>query len=86
MLLRIVHTIFRVYYVILLIRVLLSWFRVGDNAITRFIYETTEPLLGLCRRILPPRPGFPVDFSPILAFIALEVVENLLVRLIVAIA
>lgn len=69
---------------ILVIRLLLSWIRIGENPFTRFIYEMTEPILGLCRRILPPRPGFPLDFSPILAFIALEIIEQLLVRLILS--
>ena len=69
---------------ILVIRLLLSWIRIGENPFNRFIYEMTEPILGLCRRILPPRPGFPLDFSPILAFIALEIIEQLLVRLILS--
>ena len=69
---------------ILVLRILLSWIRLGDNPFTRFIYEMTEPILRLCRRILPPRPNFPLDFSPILAFIALEIVEQLLVRLVIS--
>ncbi|MDO4733108.1 MAG: YggT family protein, partial [Bacillota bacterium] len=80
---QIVNTVFRIYYVLLFINVILSWIRIGDNVFTRFIYEMTEPLLRLCRRILPPRPGFPLDFSPILAFIALEIAHRLLLRLLV---
>ena len=76
---------FRVYYILLVIRLILSWIRIGDNPLTRFIYEMTEPVLGLCRRILPPRPGFPLDFSPIIAFIGLEIIQQLLVRLLLAV-
>jgi len=71
--------------VLLFINVLFSWIRVGDNPFTRFVYEMTEPPLSLCRRILPPRPGFPLDFSPVLAFIGLEILQHLLTRLVLTI-
>ncbi len=79
---RIVKIVFNVYYFLLVARIVLSWVRIGDNPVTRFIYETTEPVLRLFRRILPPRPNFPLDFSPILAFIVLQLLETLLLRLI----
>lgn len=82
MLIMIVHTIFRVYYVLLLARVIMSWVSFGDNFVTRFIYEVTEPVLGLFRRLIPPRPSFPLDFSPILAFIVLQLLERLILRII----
>ena len=78
----IIHAVFRVYYLLILLRVLMSWIQVGDNPVTRFIYETTEPVLGLFRRLIPPRPSFPLDLSPIFAYVALQLVESLLVRLV----
>jgi len=78
----IIRTIFNVYYFLLLARIILSWIRVGENPVTRFIYEATEPVLGLFRRLLPPRPSFPIDFSPILAFIVLQLLENIILRVI----
>lgn len=78
----IIHTVFRVYYALILLRVLMSWIQVGDNALTRFIYETTEPVLGLFRRLIPPRPSFPLDLSPIFAYVALQLLETLLIRLV----
>ena len=83
MLISVVHIVFRVYYVLLLARVIMSWVSFGDNAVTRFIYEITEPVLGFFRRLIPPRPSFPLDFSPILAFIVLQWVERLVLRLII---
>jgi YggT family protein len=74
-----IRAVFYVYYLLLMARVLMSWVRVGDNALTRFIYEMTEPVLGIFRRIFPPRPGFPLDISPIFAFIALQLLETLLI-------
>lgn len=81
MLIIIVHTVFRVYYALILLRVLMSWVQVGDNFATRFIYEMTEPVLGLFRRLIPPRPSFPLDLSPIFAYVVLQLAESLLVRL-----
>ena len=69
---------FYVYYLLIMVRVLMSWVRAGDNFFTRFIFDMTEPVLGFFRRIFPPRPGFPLDVSPIFAFIALSLLERLL--------
>ncbi|MCL1816255.1 MAG: YggT family protein [Clostridiales bacterium] len=74
----VVRAIFDVYYILIIVRVLMSWVQAADNLFTRFIYEVTEPVLGLFRRIFPPRPGFPLDIAPIFAFIALQLVERLL--------
>lgn len=76
-----IRTIFRVYYLLIVARVLMSWIRLGDNFVTRFIYEMTEPVLGIFRRIFPPRPGFPLDISPIFALMALQLVEMLITSL-----
>ncbi|MBO8129359.1 MAG: YggT family protein [Peptococcaceae bacterium] len=71
---------FSVYTYILLARVLLSWVRHNPyNPIIKFIYEITEPVLGLFRRIIPPI-GM-IDISPIVAFFAVEIVRRLLVGL-----
>ena len=78
----VIHTVFRVYYALIILRVLMSWIQVGNNPITRFIYETTEPVLGLFRRLIPPRPRFPLDLSPIFAYVALQLIESLLIRLV----
>lgn len=75
-----VHFAFEVYYFLLLANIFLSWFRpMRGNAITTFIYEMTEPFLRIFRRILPPsRMG--LDFSPILAILALYGLELLCYR------
>lgn len=77
-----IHVAFRIYYFMLMANIVLSWFPLSrGNAVTTFIYEMTEPFLCIFRRILPPSPRFPVDFSPILAFLALYVMEVLVFRL-----
>ncbi|MEW5761670.1 MAG: YggT family protein [Bacillota bacterium] len=77
-----INIAFRVYAYLMLARVLLSWVRHNpNNPIIRFIYEITEPVLGLFRRIIPPI-GM-LDISPIVAFIALDLTRYLLINLIV---
>lgn len=79
-----VHFAFEIYYFLILANVVLSWvaFRRGvrGTAIITFIYEMTEPYLGIFRRILPPT-RYGVDFSPILAIFALYVIESLVYKL-----
>ncbi len=51
-------------------RVLLSWFDPGGgSAVSRFLFETTEPLLAPVRRLLPPS-GM-LDFSALIVLIVL---------------
>ena len=55
-------------------RILLSWFRASSGGrFSQFLYNTTEPVLRLARRILPPI-GM-MDFSPILALIVLDILR-----------
>ena len=82
MLVTILQVVFNVYFFLLLARVILSWIRIGDNFITRFIYDVTEPVLKPFRRIFPPRPSFPIDISPLLAFFALELILEILKKII----
>lgn len=79
----IVNVAFQVYTWLIFIRIILSWVRVNPyQPVIRFIYETTEPVLGLFRRIIPP-VGM-IDFSPIAAFFALELLRVLVIRLLQA--
>jgi YggT family protein len=55
---------------------------VNDNIFTRFVYDVTEPIMGIFRRLIPPRPSFPIDLSPILAFIVLQLIESIIIRII----
>lgn len=72
---------FEVLIWLIIARVLLSWFPHDPrNAIIRFIYETTEPILAPIRRLIP-RGSLPLDFSPLVAIILLQLIEHLLLRL-----
>ena len=70
-----------VLYIALLGRVLLSWFQVGPNSpfypVIAILYQVTEPILAPIRRLLPRFGMF--DFSPIVAFLLLSVVQRVLI-------
>lgn len=50
------------------------------NPIIRFIYEITEPLMAPFRRLIPPIGG--MDFSPIILFLVIGFLENIIMQLI----
>ena len=58
------------YILFVFMRIVFSWGMVSySNRIMRFLVNTTEPLLGPLRRIIPPL-GM-MDISPIVAFLIL---------------
>ena len=58
------------YTLAIFIRIIFSFVAVSyGNPLMRFLYRTTEPLLGPLRRMVPPLGMF--DISPIVAFIIL---------------
>lgn len=67
-----------IYSLVLIIRVLLSWFPNIDwsNPILTSISSITDPYLNAFRGIIPPIGG--IDLSAILAFISLSLVQQLL--------
>ncbi|BDI19547.1 MULTISPECIES: YggT family protein [Nostoc] len=66
------------YSYLLIIRVLLTWFPTINwyNQPFAALAQITDPYLNLFRSIIPPLGG--MDFSPILAFLALNLVSGLL--------
>jgi len=69
-----------VYILVILIYIITSWIRLPYsptlNRIQRFLYDVCDPYLRLFRRVVPPFG--PLDLSPMLAVIALLVVQQLL--------
>ncbi len=67
-----------IYSLILFIRVLLSWFPNLDwsNPVLSSIGSITDPYLNAFRGIIPPLGA--IDISPILAFVALNLITSLL--------
>lgn len=79
-LIQIINVAFQVYSWLMIARILLSWVRTDPrNPIIRFVYEITEPFLGIFRRVIPPI-GM-IDISPIAAFIVLDLLRRLIISL-----
>ena len=73
-------TVIQIYSFVLLARIVLSWIPNVDrsNQIIHFLYQITEPVLEPVRRTIPPL-GM-IDISPIVVFIGLRILMELLLR------
>ncbi|CAI8328158.1 MAG: Uncharacterised protein [Cyanobium sp. ARS6] len=68
----------QIYSLVLIVRVLLSWFPNLDwaNPVLSTVSSITDPYLNAFRGLIPPLGG--LDLSAILAFIALSLMQQLL--------
>ena len=66
----------RIYSLLLLVRVLLTWFPSIDwsNGILSALCSITDPYLNIFRGVIPPIGGF--DISSILAFLLLNFLQG----------
>jgi YggT family protein len=61
-------------------RVILSWMPTRlPWGLNDFVFSVTEPILSPIRRALPMAAG--MDFSPLIALVLLQLVEQLLLRI-----
>ncbi len=69
-----------VYYIVLIARILLSWFPLQPGtpmaSVASIIYQLTEPVMGPVRRIIPTI-GM-IDISPIVVFFGLRILQGAL--------
>ena len=66
----ILYGLVSIYILLIFIRIIFSWGMISySNRIMRFLVNTTEPLLGPLRRMIPPLGA--MDISPIVAFLIL---------------
>ncbi len=62
---------------LIFIRVILSWFLIGSsNRIVRFIFEVTNFIVIPIGHVIPPFGFF--DFSPLVAFLLLQLLRRFL--------
>lgn len=80
---RLLNQIFYFYYILLIIRIFLTWIPSinWDQQPFAFIRSITDPFLNIFRGIIPPIGGV-LDISPIIAIILLQLVQGLLVGMI----
>ena len=63
-----------------LVRALLSWFYpVGKDPWTRLLVDVTEPLLAPVRALLSRIMPIPIDFSPFVVLILINILQGMLV-------
>ena len=76
-----VDLLFQAFYILLLIRVILSWVPSIDprHPAVQFVHRVTSPVLGPIRRAVPPVGG--LDISPLVAILLLIVAQRLVVGL-----
>lgn len=75
--LKTIDTLFLVYTMMLFTRIIGSWFPdFSQSRFMQFISFYTDPYLNAFRRVIPPL-GM-LDLSPIVAFFALQILENFL--------
>lgn len=69
-------TFLNLYFVLLIVRILLSWFPNLDwsNPLLSTLGQLTDPYLNLFRSLIPPMGG--IDFSAILAILLLQFVTR----------
>ena len=71
-------------YILIMIRVILSWLPTNNN-FTELIYNITDPMLKPFKDVLDKYLNLPIDFSPLLFLLCLQAVERILIRLIIVI-
>ena len=62
-------------------RVIMSWISPsGENSITQFLDQITEPILAPIRKVVPPLGMF--DLTPMIALIVLQMIRPHIINLI----
>ena len=80
--LQVIGTTLSLYYFLLIIRILLTWFPGIDwsNGILSALTSITDPYLNIFRGIIPPIGGF--DISSLIALILFQVIQGFIPSLI----
>ena len=76
-LLQVLAQTLQIYSLVLIVRVLLSWFPNLDwsNSVLSSVSAITDPYLNAFRGLIPPLGG--IDLSALLAFLALNLLQSL---------
>jgi YggT family protein len=73
----------RIFWWSILIGIIAGWIAPGNyHPALTLVHQITEPLLAPARRLLPPMGG--LDFSPIIVFLVLGVLERMLPQIVMA--
>ena len=79
----VISNIAQLLSILILIRVLISWFNINSyNQYIRLLYTFTEPILAPFRNMLSPL-NIGIDFSPMIAIIVLNWIRNILIKILI---
>lgn len=84
MLSKVVNQLFYFYYLLIIIRIFLSWIQTIDwnQQPFNWVRSVTDPFLNIFRGIIPPIGGM-LDISPVIAIILLQILQGVIVGLLV---
>lgn len=76
-----INNIFNLFYFLIILRIFLSWIPSikWENNPWKTVRSVTDLYLDLFRRIIPPFQG--LDFSPIIAIIVLQILQNVVIHI-----
>lgn len=79
-----VSVFFTVLYVMLFVRIILSWFPMrNNNRFMELLFAFTEPVLAPIRKLVQRSPlggpGMVLDFSPLIVFVLLRLADGIIV-------
>lgn len=79
MLSRAVSNLFYIYYILLIVRIFLTWIPNIDweSQPQKWIRSISDPFLNIFRGIIPPIGGA-LDISPIFAIILLQILQGII--------
>ena len=80
LILNFINLLTNIMMVLIFIRVILSWIPGKAEKFQSFIYSTTEPILGPIRKVIPPLGGM-MDLSPIIAYLLLFLIQEMISRI-----
>ena len=82
MLTNFINPLFYFYYLLIIIRIFLSWIPNTDwnSQPFAFLSSITDPVLNIFRGIIPPIGGM-LDISPVFAIILLQLIQVLVVNM-----
>ena len=77
---QVISSLSQILYWLVIISVILSYFMDPYHPIRRGIDNIVQPMLNPIRRVVPAVGGF--DFSPIVLIVLIQIISNLIIRMI----
>ncbi len=74
---QLVSLLINVFIFAVFARAILSWFDPGNyNSASSLLHSLTEPVLNMCRKVIPDLGG--IDLSPLIALVALQLAKMMI--------